>query len=56
MIPGAIASSNCVSVLAISPFPSIGAPKAFTTRPKNPSPTGICAIRPVAFTVLPSKI
>ena len=39
-----------VSVDAISPLPSIGTPNALTTRPKYPSPTGTCAIFPVAFT------
>jgi len=41
IIPGAIASNKRLSAGVISPFPSIGAPNGFTTRPKNSSPTGI---------------
>ena len=41
MIPGAGDSIKRVSVLEIAPFPSIGATKAFTTRPKISEPTGI---------------
>ena len=56
MIPGAIASIKFDSSVAISPSPSIGAASGFTIRPKIASPTSTCAILPVAFTVLPSKI
>ena len=54
MIPGAIDSIRRVSLLAISPLPSIGWPREFTTRPSMASPTGTDAILPVALTVLPS--
>ena len=56
MIPGAIDSTSLDSVLAISPLPSIGRASASTTRPKNASPTGTCAILPVERTELPSRI
>jgi hypothetical protein len=38
----------------MSPLPSIGLANALTTRPKNFSLTGICAILPVATTDEPS--
>ena len=40
--------------VSIGPFPSIGCPSAFTTRPNMASPTGTSTTRPVVFTVSPS--
>ena len=37
-------------------FPSIGFPKASTTRPKRPAPTGTSTMEPVLFTISPSLI
>ena len=54
MMPGAIDSIRRVSVVAMSPLPSMGWPKELTTRPSIASPTGTAAILPVALTVLPS--
>ena len=45
-----------VSVLAIAPLPSMGRPSASTTRPRNPSPTGIDKIVPVCLTGSPSSM
>ena len=39
-----------------APLPSIGAPRAFTTRPRSASPTGTETILPVLFTPDPSFI
>ncbi len=44
------------SSVTIVPFPSIGWPKAFTTRPNKALPTGTCTILPVVFTISPSLI
>ena len=38
----------------IGPLPSIGCPRAFTTRPSMQSPTGTSTTRPVVFTISPS--
>ena len=54
IIPGAGDSINRVSVVLGSPLPSIGRPKASTTRPMRASPTPTWAILPVAVTELPS--
>jgi hypothetical protein len=40
MTPGATFSIGAVSLVAIGPLPSIGAPRGFTTRPSRASPTG----------------
>ena len=54
MMPGASLSMGRVSVVAMSPLPSMGWPRAFTTRPSRASPTGTDRARPVRYTVLPS--
>ena len=43
-------------MLVSGPLPSIGSPRAFTTRPKRPSPTGKERMSPVARTVWPSSM
>ena len=43
------------SAPAIGPLPSIGSPRALTTRPSMASPTGTDRMRPVARTGLPSS-
>ncbi len=53
MMPGAPVSRARVLVVTMGPFPSIGCPIAFTTRPIIASPTGIEAIFPVRRTVSP---
>ena len=53
-IPGALYSTGRVSVVAIGPLPSIGRPRASTTRPTIASPTGTCMMVPVRFTSSPS--
>ena len=42
--------------VCMGPLPSMGWPKAFTTRPNMASPTGTSTTRPVVFTVSPSLI
>ena len=44
------------AMVPIGPFPSIGWPSAFTTRPSSSSPTGTEMIRPVRLTTSPSLI
>ena len=39
-MPGAWTSMRRVSVVSIGPLPSIGSPRALTTRPSSASPTG----------------
>ena len=56
MIPGAILSTGRYSSVTIGPLPSIGSPRAFTTRPRSASPTGTDMILPVLFTLEPSFI
>ena len=56
IIPDAGDSTGRVSVVFIAPLPSIGFPRASTTRPKSASPTGTSATRPVRFAILPSFI
>ena len=54
MTPGAILSIGLVFSYVKGPTSSIGIPKALTTRPKRPSPTGTSTTRPVDLTVSPS--
>ena len=44
------------SAASIGPLPSMGAPSASTTRPRNPSPTGTETTRPVRRTASPSRM
>ena len=55
MMPGASASTGRVSVVAMGPLPSMGSPKAFTTRPSMASPTGTDSTLPVRRTAVPSR-
>ena len=48
-MPGAWTSMRRVSVVVIGPLPSIGSPRALTTRPSRASPTGTERMRPVAL-------
>ena len=52
--PGAILSTGLFFVDTIGPKPSIGWPRALTTLPSNPSPTGTSTTLPVLFTKSPS--
>ena len=54
--PGATFSMMSVILALIGPLPSMGWPKAFTTRPINSGPTGTSRMRPVDFTTSPSEI
>ncbi len=54
--PGATFSIGYALPAFIAPAPSIGAPSAFTTRPKIASETGTSRILPVALTSSPSLI
>ena len=42
------------SLASMGPLPSMGWPRAFTTRPIMASPTGTLTTRPVRLTTLPS--
>ncbi len=55
MTPGAIRSIGRVFFVSIAPFPSIGSPSGFTTRPMRASPTGTSTMRPVVLTWSPSE-
>ncbi len=48
--PGASRSIGKNCLLTIGPLPSIGWPRALTTRPSSSSPTGTDMMRPVRFT------
>ena len=52
-ILGAFREAQC-SIASMGPLPSMGLPKASTTWPRSPGPTGISTIWPVRFTVSPS--
>ena len=56
IIPDACLSIGIYLSAVISPFPSIGDPKASTTLPNNSFPAGTSATFPVPLTVLPSFI
>jgi len=56
MIPGAFISTLLRNLEGITPFPSIGRPKASTTRPSNSFPTGTSTIKLVRLTMSPSFI
>jgi len=53
-MPGALSSTRRVSVAATSPRPSMGLPRASTTRPSSASPTGTSMMRFVRRTRSPS--
>ena len=53
-MPGALTSTRRFSVASIGPLPSIGLPRASTTRPSRPLPTGTSTMAPVRLTVSPS--
>src|SRR6185295_8747159 len=54
--PGATFSITSVILALIGPLPSIGWPRAFTTRPTSSGPTGTSRMRPVHLTVSPSEM
>ncbi len=54
IMPGAFTSTKRRSVASIGPLPSIGLPRASTTRPRRPLPTGASTIAPERLTVSPS--
>lgn len=47
IIPGALISTLYLFDDLTGPLPSIGLPKASTTRPRRPSPVGISTMAPV---------
>ena len=49
-MPGALISTLRVCFESIGPLPSMGSPRALTTRPSSASPTGTSAMRPVRWT------
>ena len=55
-MPGALTSIRDLLSELIGPLPSIGLPKASTTRPKSSFPTGTSTIELVLLTVSPSLI
>src|SRR5579864_1398212 len=55
-MPGAWISMRRICSEATGPLPSMGSPRGFTTRPSNPSPTGMERIRPVDLTPWPSSM
>ncbi len=54
IMPGARRSTGSVSVVAIGPLSSMGAPSVLTTRPTMAGPTGTLRILPVRLTSSPS--
>ena len=56
MIEGAWISMRRGWAPTIGPLPSMGSPRALTTRPSMASPTGTDRMRPVALTVWPSSM
>jgi len=54
--PGAMRSIGRNFSVWIGPLPSIGWPRALTTRPTSAGPTGTSAIRPVERTSSPSSM
>ena len=54
--PDATLSICLFFLVSTGPFPSIGCPRAFTTRPSIASPTGTSTTLPVVFTISPSLI
>ena len=56
MMPGAWISMRRAMPPTMSPLPSIGWPRALTTRPSRASPTGTERMLPVALTVWPSSM
>ncbi|KAH9415508.1 hypothetical protein DERP_015036 [Dermatophagoides pteronyssinus] len=56
MIPGALTPTRARVLVLIGPLPSIGLPKASTTRPSNSAPIGTSTMAPVRLTISPSLI
>ena len=56
IIPGALRPTRNRWLEVIGPAPSIGLPKASTTRPKSSVPTGTSTMAPVRLTTSPSLI
>ena len=56
IIPGALRPTRNRWLDVIGPAPSIGLPKASTTRPKSSVPTGTSTMAPVRLTTSPSLI
>ena len=56
IMPGALISALLNFSALILPMPSIGFPKASTTRPNKPLPTGTLTIFPLLLTTSPSRI
>src|SRR5690606_39233953 len=54
--PGATFSITSVSLALMGPLPSMGWPRALTTRPTSSGPTGTSRMRPVHLTVSPSEM
>ena len=55
MTPGATFSMGSVRTASMGPLPSMGLPRASTTRPKSPGPTGTSRMRSVQRAVMPSE-
>ena len=56
MTPGARFSTGYIVSLLTGPLPSMGWPRALTTRPSSPLPTGTESNRPVVWTSEPSTM
>ena len=56
MTPGAMRSMAPYSLVVMGPLPSMGWPRALTTRPTMSSPTGTDMMRRVRLTSSPSRI
>ena len=56
MTPGATRSTARVAADVTGPLSSMGRPRASTTRPMSPGPTGTSTTAPVVLTVSPCLI
>ena len=56
IMPGALRPTRNLWLAPMGPAPSIGLPKASTTRPNSSLPTGTSTIAPVRLTTSPSLI
>merc|ERR1719295_932870 len=54
MIPGALMPTRCLALAPRGPAPSMGFPRASTTRPNSSEPTGTSTMAPVLLTTSPS--
>uniref|UniRef100_A0A6B0VAQ7 Putative secreted protein n=1 Tax=Ixodes ricinus TaxID=34613 RepID=A0A6B0VAQ7_IXORI len=54
MMPGALTPTRALPLHATGPLPSMGLPRASTTRPRSSGPTGTSTIAPVRLTMSPS--